>query len=129
MLLKRLKDIYYNFALIFICFIYYIRFGDAKDEMNSPKSVLIVQRGQFGDMIVTTAMFRAVKKKYPNCKVSVIGSGLINQKVLEGNPDVDEYIIWNDDVLQMVNLLRKNKYDFGCVSGITLSTGKIMVWN
>ncbi|MFA6006378.1 MAG: glycosyltransferase family 9 protein [Candidatus Paceibacterota bacterium] len=65
-------------------------------------------------MIVTTAMFRAVKRSYPRCRLTVIGNA-INRRVLEGNPDVDEYIVW-EDVPHIIEKLKNNTYDFGCVT-------------
>lgn len=116
MVAQRVKIIFRNTFLLTRCFLWYLLRGKADKEVHDPKSVLVVQRGQFGDMIVTTAMFRAVKRTYPDCRVTVIGSA-INEKVLEGNPDVDQYVVWTDDVSEMVSRLEKDAYDFACITG------------
>lgn len=112
----RIRIIAKNFLLVLRCFLFSISHGKADKEISLPKSVIIVQRGKLGDMIVTTAMFRAVKGSYPNCRVTVVGDA-INKKVLEGNPDVDNYILWSDNLEAMVSRLETDHYDFGCITG------------
>lgn len=78
------------------------------------KKIVIIQQAKLGDMICTTPMFRAVKEKYPQAKVIVVGSK-INKEVLAGSPFVDEYIVFNG-VLNTASVVRSKKVDFGCVA-------------
>lgn len=113
---QRVKTIFQNSYLLARCFFQRLLSGRADKNVRDPKSIIIIQRGQLGDMIVSTAMFRAVKRTYPNCRLTVVGN-IINKKVLEGNPDVDEYLVWSDDLNEMITRLKKNLYDFGCITG------------
>ncbi|MBX4181390.1 glycosyltransferase family 9 protein [Candidatus Parcubacteria bacterium] len=110
-----MANILKNLHIIVRCFYLYLIQGKADKTLSSPKSIIIIQRAKLGDMISTTPMFRAVKKVYPECRVIVVGNS-INKKVLEGNPDVDEYIVWNDDVSEMVKIFKERKPDFGCTT-------------
>lgn len=105
-----------NFLIILRCFIFSIFHGKADRKVLTPRSVVIIQRGKFGDMIVTTAMFRAIKGAYPHCRVTVVGDA-VNKKVLDGNPDVDNYILWSDHLEVMISRLQSDYYDFGCITG------------
>ena len=68
---------------------------------------------KLGDMVCTTPMFRAVKDKYPQAKIFVIGNS-INKELLAGNPDVDKYLVWENNFWQLIKELKKEKIDFAC---------------
>src|SRR3989338_9471272 len=82
--------------IFFICVARFMIFGKANKKIKSPKKIAIMQTAKLGDMVCTTPMFRAAKEKYPEVKVFAIGNE-INREVLEGNPDVDEYIVWKNN--------------------------------
>ncbi|TGL64043.1 glycosyltransferase family 9 protein [Leptospira sarikeiensis] len=55
------------------------------------ENILVIQTAFLGDLILTTPLFREIKKKYPGSKMTVI----VNKgtdSVLEGNPWIDEII-------------------------------------
>ena len=108
-----------NILLILRCFLFFIFYGKADKKAVSPKSVVIIQRAKLGDMIVTTSMFRVIKKVYPDCRVAVVGSA-VNKQILEGNPDVDKYIVWEDDIDKMIGMVAPGNYDFGCMTSPNL---------
>jgi ADP-heptose:LPS heptosyltransferase len=66
-------------------------------------------------MVCTIPMFRAVKKAYPDCKVYVVGTA-INEQVVAGNPDIDGYVVWSNDVKTMAKKIRGLNCDFGCTT-------------
>lgn len=105
-----------KFILFVLCIIKYLFSGKANKKIKiSPKKVLIIQTAKLGDMVCTTPMFRAVKEKYLDCKVYVLGNK-INKELLENNNDVDEYIVFGD-YLKMIKKIKKERFDFGCVTG------------
>lgn len=88
--------------------------GFAKSDVKNPKKVLVVQMAKLGDMVCTTPMFRAIKDKYPDCHVTVIGNG-VNEMILKDNPDVDEYIVF-EGAKSLRNKLRGKNFDFACIT-------------
>ena len=53
------------------------------------KKVLILKYDRIGDMIVTTPIFRELKKSYPDISISVLASNL-NKDVIKYNPYVEK---------------------------------------
>lgn len=82
------------------------------------EKILLIQTAFLGDLILTTAFFREVKRKYPNSHLTV----LVNkgtEGVLEANPHIDRLIpldkrefkksLWK--FISFLADLRKEKYD------------------
>jgi ADP-heptose:LPS heptosyltransferase len=113
--ITRLETLIEDVPLLLRCYFFFLIHGKADKKISLPKSIVIIQRAKLGDMVVTTSMFRAVKKSYPGCKVTVVGNA-VNKKVLEGNPDVDEYIVWEDNMGKMIRRFKQGQYDFGCMT-------------
>lgn len=84
--------------------------GRANRKISNPKRVLVVQMAKLGDMVCTTPMFRAIKKNYPECKVAVLGNA-INKEVLDGNADVDEYLVAGKDFKREVDKIRRGDFE------------------
>lgn len=104
-----------NLFVLLRCFLHALHRGRATRAPKEPKNICIIQTAQLGDMVCTTPMFRAVKEKYPHAKLTVVGAA-INKEVLAGNPDVNEYLVWESDVAKMTGLLRDRKFDFACTT-------------
>ena len=61
-------------------------------DMNNVKSVLFLRSdNKIGDMVVLTLVFRELKRKYPDIKISVL-CGKDNKEIIKNNPNVDEII-------------------------------------
>lgn len=90
--------------------------GGARSVPKETSRVVVVQNAKLGDMVCTTPIFRAVKEKYPGCEVWVLGNA-INKELLEGNKDVDGYIINDQDINKLSQQIRDKNFDFGCVTG------------
>ncbi len=54
--------------------------------------VAVFQNMKLGDMVCTTPLFVAIKKKYPRAHLVVIGNS-VNRELLAGHPNVDEYVV------------------------------------
>ncbi len=105
-----------NILLLLFSFIRFLFNGRANKQIVFPKQILIVQLAKIGDMVCTTPMFRAIKAKYPTVKVCVIGDKT-NKKVLEDNKDVDEYIVFDRNIIGLIKKIRNKKVDFACITG------------
>lgn len=102
--------------ILLTCYIQAIFFGRAKKAITQPKKILIIQTASLGDMVCATPVFRAVKKHYPDCQITVMGNKS-NQELLANNSDVDDYIlldIKNNFWPEIKNIKTKN-FDFACL--------------
>lgn len=89
--------------------------------INPPKKILIVrQHNQFGDMLATIPLFRAIKENYPDCKITLIASAE-NYFALKKNLLIDELFVFNKKyffnpfyIYSLYKVLRKN-YDLAIV--------------
>ncbi len=76
-------------------------------NMGNIKKVLILRYdGKIGDMIITTMMFRELKKTYPSIKIGVVTRGA-NRQVIENNPYVDEIYEYNKNTKNLKKLARQ----------------------
>lgn len=110
-ILSRLKNIFV-LALASVRFV----FKGRADKEIIPKKILVVQMAKMGDMICTTPLFRAIKEKYPIAELYVMGN-VLNQELLAGNPNVDNYIICDKHFVfrDILGRIREKKFDFACV--------------
>ena len=63
-------------------------------EVDKSLRIFVLRNNDIGDVILTTPLFRALKQRFPNCRL-LVGIGDWNRPILEGNPDVDEIINCN----------------------------------
>src|SRR3989338_4124122 len=101
--------------IFLLCFFYFVFKGKADKKIPVLKKIAIMQTAKLGDMVCTTPMFRAVKEKYPESKLFVIGNE-INREILERNQDVDGYLVYKNNFWGLLKKLIKEKIDFACVT-------------
>jgi len=87
-----------------------------------PQKILLVQTAFIGDAVLTTPLIKAVKKKFPDSKLSVL---LIpeTEGLLKNNPYVDEVIVYDKrrqdkslhSFFQLVNKIRHERFDLALV--------------
>lgn len=111
-MLSRFRNIF----LLIVSFFYFLFHGSARRNIESPRRILIVQLAKLGDMVCTTPVFRALKKHYPECKVYVLGDR-VNEELLKGNTDVDEYIVYEKNIFGSISRLRSKDIDVACITG------------
>jgi len=113
---KKIKEQLKFTAILTKCFFHFLRRGSARSVPNIlPKTVLVAQLAWLGDMVCTTPVFRAIKKKYPNCRVVVLGARR-NKNILDDNKDVDRYIEWDEDFKVLSKEISSEKIDFACLA-------------
>jgi len=113
-----------NLIILTLAGVRFIFNGRADKKVEMPKKILIVYLGKLGDMVCATPLFRAIKVKYPDCRVCIAGH-TVNKELLQGNPDVDEYFIYLPNFSEFFKLVKKEKFDFACVAApdfLTLAT-------
>lgn len=80
-------------------------------NLNELKTVLFLRNdNKIGDMVVSTILFREIKKKYPKIKIIVL-SGKDNKEIIKHNLYVDEIVEAKEKDLSTYFRLRKYKID------------------
>ena len=82
-------------------------------DIKKSKNVLILKYDRIGDMVVTTPIFRELKKAYPEISICVLASKL-NKDVIKNNPYIDEvYTNYKNNILHdFPTLLKLRKKNF-----------------
>lgn len=84
---------------------------------NEIKKILIIRTGAIGDVVHTTALFRAIKKSYPQIEIHYMTSELIKplliedtdiEKVLTINP---KFKMFSSYIKEIANILKQENYD------------------
>lgn len=77
-------------------------------------SVLIIRNDRIGDMVVTTPLFRELKKAHPHLQIDVVASSA-NQGVIRHNPHIRDIIVWDKEGpandIARVWQIRQRRYD------------------
>ncbi|MEJ5350893.1 MAG: glycosyltransferase family 9 protein [Melioribacteraceae bacterium] len=107
-------------------FIDYLRKNFSEEEkhdyiLNNPENFLIIrQHNQFGDMLASISLFRAIKEKFPSSKITLIASPE-NYFAVTKNSLIDYLFVFNKKklfnifyLLSLVKILRK-EYDVAIV--------------
>lgn len=76
-------------------------------DLQNPKTILIVQIGKIGDMILTTPLFPEIKKIYPDSKLIVLASSL-NKDIPLNHKSVDEVVVYKKNILGNIFLLNSS---------------------
>lgn len=69
-------------------------------------SILVLRYDRIGDMVVTTPLFRALKKGFPGAELSVLASQT-NAAVIKNNPNIDQIYVLPKSIASRLTLLMK----------------------
>ena len=96
------------------------------------QKILIIRFSSLGDLVLTTPIFREIKRVFPNSKISVLTSSELGS-ILENNPYIDNLIRHErKETLGQLNKLIKNLRDekFDLIYDAHRSLRSIwIVWN
>ncbi|KND50601.1 MAG: heptosyltransferase II [Parcubacteria bacterium C7867-007] len=101
--------------LLAVVYGYALFYGRAVQVPSRVQNVLVVQMAKLGDMVCTTPVFNALKKHDPSIRVTVLGNAL-NKEVLEGNPDVDSYIVFSSPK-EVLHAIASQNFDAAILTG------------
>ena len=114
-MINKIISKFINFGVLLLCLLVYPFRGDAKRVPSNPRKIAILRRKpHMGDIVYVTPMFRAVKNKYPTSKLILVGGGRA-EEVVRHNPDIDEYINYDNNFWEIIKRLRGEKIDFACL--------------
>jgi ADP-heptose:LPS heptosyltransferase len=60
----------------------------------SPRSILIIRRDNIGDLVLTTPLIRAVRRRFPDSWIALLGNSY-NTPVVAGHPDLNEVFAYD----------------------------------
>ncbi len=95
------------------------------------RRILIFRSGAIGDVLMTTPLVRAIRKKFPDAQIHYC-TGNWSKEVLQGNKNIDGIITFDESIIfkrkfrELLNLaknLRKNKYDLAFILDISYLAG------
>lgn len=95
----------------------------SKEEIEKidVKNILVVrQHNQVGDMLCSLPLFAALKKKYPEAKITLVAS-MTNYNIVFGdvNPFINDVLLFNKSTLlhlfKFFRKLRRSSFDLGIV--------------
>ncbi len=102
-------------GILILCVVRFIFRGKAAKKVIDPKKIVVAQLAHLGDMVCTTPVFRAIKKRFPDCRVVVTGNSRVNEELLDNNPDVSGYIAYNREFFSFLRAVRREKFDAGLI--------------
>ncbi|MDP2755465.1 MAG: glycosyltransferase family 9 protein [Nitrospirota bacterium] len=62
-------------------------------KVGEIKKILFLRHDRIGDMVLSTAVYKALKRKYPLARLTVLASER-NHEIIQNNPNVDEILIY-----------------------------------
>ncbi len=84
------------------------------EKQKSIKNILVIRLSSLGDVLLTTPVIRALKKKHPDSEIDFLVKPQFSD-VLKFNPYIKELILYNtNDVKGTIKKLKEKKYDL-CV--------------
>src|ERR1700761_6147528 len=70
---------------------------------ETPREILVLRPNDFGELLTTTPIFEALKKRFPTTRI-IAGIGHWGRPILENNPFIDEIVEidapWNNKLVQ-----------------------------
>ena len=111
----------YKPLLFFIDLIGYIMiYPFIQKRLERIKKILIIRVDHIGDFVMTTPMFKTIKKNLPSVKLHILCRRL-TKELAENDQNIDKFFVYdppwflrkegNDSFLKIVQRLRKEKYD------------------
>jgi ADP-heptose:LPS heptosyltransferase len=106
-------------------------------DLRSTGSILILRYDRIGDMIVTTPIFKALKKTHPHLKIGVFASKA-NAEIIQNNPNIDRvhilhprwWLLWreiknacNENYDVVLNLVFNRTTSGGILSNLIAPNG------
>ena len=100
--------------------------------MFNPQKILVIRFSALGDLVLTSPIYRELKRVYPQAEITLLSSSGIGS-VLANNPHIDHYINHNrkESAAELTDLIRKLRQEkFELIYDAHRSLRSIwIVWN
>ncbi len=73
--------------------------------------ILIIRFSSIGDIVLTTPVFRCIKKQIPDAEVHLVTKKSF-KIVTENNPYIDDFFYYEKDLDGLIEALKKQEYDY-----------------
>ena len=73
--------------------------------------ILVIRFSSIGDIVLTTPVFRCIKKQLPDAEVHLVTKSSF-KIVTANNPYIDHFFYLDDDLTSVIKELKKQKYDY-----------------
>ncbi len=83
------------------------------------KKILIIKFSALGDMVLSTIIPHAIKRRYPDIEIHYLTSRA-NTALLENCPDVDRIITYNGNFFECIRIIWQERYDIVFCLNFTL---------
>ena len=86
----------------------------SKKVPKEPRKILIMRSGGIGDVLMSTPLVKAIRKKYPKAKITYF-VGNWSKDVLKDNPNINEIFSYDDmiiigrNIFGILKLVKKEK--------------------
>lgn len=75
------------------------------------KKILLIRFSSIGDIVLTTPVIRCIRKQLPDAELHVLTKSAY-QSIYASNPFINRVFESNDNLKEIIALLRKERYDF-----------------
>jgi ADP-heptose:LPS heptosyltransferase len=75
-------------------------------NLDKVESILVLRYDRIGDMVVTTPLFKALRDRFPEAKISVLASQS-NAKIIENNPNINQVYVFPSSLIKRLLILTK----------------------
>ncbi|PJE51041.1 MAG: hypothetical protein COV29_02085 [Candidatus Yanofskybacteria bacterium CG10_big_fil_rev_8_21_14_0_10_36_16] len=117
-----------NLFLLIFAYFYSFFGGKSNQIISNPDKILILRtKPHIGDVVYITPMFGAIKHKYPNSKLYLVGAGRV-EEVIRNNPDIDEYLQYDGNFWTVIKRLKKEHIDFACLANAGSAEGLALLY-
>ena len=84
-------------------------------ELIKPKNILIIRFSALGDLVLTTPIYRELKRVFPDVEITLLTSSRTGS-VLNSNPHIDHFILHKrketySDLNKLIKKLNEEKFD------------------
>lgn len=80
-------------------------------SVQGVKKILIIRFSSIGDIVLTSPIIRCLKEQVPNCELHYISKESY-RSILEPNPHLDKIYTIEKNILEVIDLLKNENYDF-----------------
>ena len=78
--------------------------------MNPPEKILIIRFSSIGDIVLTSPVVRAVRKKFPRAEIHFLCKNAF-RNIVASNPNISKFHFYKDALKPVISELRRESFD------------------